>query len=341
VAFPPGEEAGSIEEFLARARDRLKALPGVERVARSVVSPFGTAMGGGVRVPGEPPPKRGDPIWTYYNQVTPDFFEALGMRVTRGRTFTHAEEGREESAAVISAAIARSKWGDGNAIGKCFRMGGDSTSACIEVVGIVEDAHQFKLVRDSMMLFYLPLSAKPGRARLLFVRTAGPADRMIAPVRRALQSLSPIIPWPRVETMQSRVEPLLWQWKLGAWMLPLFGSLALIVACVGLYSVLAYSVTQRAAELAIRSALGAGATRLLRLVLADGARMVAIGLALGIIATLAAGRVLSGLLLGTSPVDGATFIMAALVLAAASVAASLIPAWRATKADPVKVLRTD
>jgi predicted permease len=292
-------------------------------------------------VPGEPPPNKEDPTWTYYNEVTPDFFAALGMRLVRGRTFTAAEEGHEEAAAVVSAAIARMKWGDRDPIGKCFWNSDDSTSSCIEVIGVVEDAHQFKLVSDSMMLFFLPLSEKPGLARQLYVRTTGSADRMIAPVRRALQSLSPVIPWPHVETMQSRVEPLLWQWKLGAWMLPLFGSLALIVACVGLYSVLAYSVTQRTSELAIRSALGAGAAQLLRLVLADGARMVAMGLALGVAAALVAGRVLKGLLLGTSPVDWATFAVAAGVLAAAAITASLIPAWRAARADPVKALRTE
>ena len=336
MEFAQGQDSTSKEQLLELARARLRNLPGVESVARSRGSPFDVAFGASFFVEGDPPPKRGDPIWTYEDDVTPDFFSTMGMRIQQGRSFTAAEAESGAPVAVVSARIARTKWPGQNPIGQCFSNNPDTVmSSCTAVVGVVEDAHQFRLVADSMMLFYRPLRETSSNGYLLLVRTAGRAKPMIETMRHTVQQVSPILPSPKVEPMQSRIEPLLWQWKLGAWMFPLFGVLALLVASVGMYSVLAYSVAQRERELAVRSALGAGGSRLILLVMSGETKTVAIGLAIGLVAAFLAGRFLRDLLLDTSPTDPATIVGAMIVLIAATAFAVFIPAARrAAKCRP-------
>jgi predicted permease len=342
MAFPPGEDTTAAAQLLELARARLRALPGVGGVARSQGSPFLSARAGSVFVAGDPPPKQGSPIWTYVHDATPDYFSTVGMRIERGRAFTESEAESNSNVAVVSAAIAKLKWPGKDPIGECFwGSPADFGKPCTRVVGVVEDAHQFKLVGDSMMLFFRPLRRTSSAGHLLLVRTDGGAEWMIETVRRTVQGISPSLPSPKVETMQSRVEPLLWQWKLGAWMFPMFGALALVVASIGMYSILAYSTAQRVRELAVRSALGADARRLIVLVLASEAKTVVAGLALGLVSALIAGRFLKDLLLDTSSTDPATIIGAAAMLAIAAGVASIIPAWRAARANPVEALRSE
>ena len=342
MMFPQEQDSSSEEQLLELARARLRALPGVEGVARSRGSPFDVAFGASFFVAGDPPPKRGDAIWTYEDDVTPDFFSTMGMRLQQGRTFTADEAESDAQVGIVSAKLARTKWPGQNPIGQCFSNDPATVATrCTVVVGVAEDAHQFKLVADSMMLFYRPLRETSSSGYLLLVRTTGRAAPMIETMRRTVQQLSPILPSPKVDPMQARIEPLLWQWKLGAWMFPIFGALALLVASVGMYSILAYATAQRVRELAVRSALGADARRLIVLVLAGEAKTVVAGLALGLIGALVAGRFLKDLLLGTSPTDPVTIVGAAVVLAVAAGVASVVPAWRAARANPVEALRSE
>ena len=342
MSFPLGLDTIATQRLLESARTRLRELPGVQSVARSQGSPFDGTRGGSVYLAGEAPLKPGTTIWTYVHDVTPDYFSTLGMRIERGRSFTDDEAESQAKVAVVSAAIARKKWPGKDPIGQCFwESPQEFGNPCTVVVGVVEDAHQFNLVVDSMMLFYLPLRRTSAKGNLILVRTVGPAQSMLETVRRGVLSVSTSLPSPKVETMQSRVEPLLWQWKLGAWMFPLFGALALIVASVGMYSILAYSTAQRVRELAVRSALGAGSRRLILLVVAEEARTVCAGLALGLIIALVAGRFVKDLLLNTSPADPATIVGAIIVLVIAAGIASIVPSWRAARANPVDALRSE
>lgn len=347
VTFAPGTDTTAQEQLVELARSRIAALPGAVETARSVGSPFGGVEGGGVFVIGDQPPRPGTLIYTYLQYVTPQFFSTIGMRILAGRSFTPAEAENGAHVAVVSEAIARSKWPKVDPIGQCFWSSPtDFDKPCTVVVGVVETAHQFDLVSDSKMLFYFPLSQAgrrfgPHDGSLILVRTSGPAQAMVETVRRTIQGTSSSLPPARVETLQSRVEPLLWQWKLGAWMFPLFGGLALLVASVGMYSVLAYSTTQRKRELAVRSALGAGRESLLLLVLRGELVTVAAGLALGLVAAMIAGRFLRDLLLGTSPADPLTIAVAIGALLVSACVASIVPAWRAARADPIEALRTE
>jgi predicted permease len=349
INFPPGADSSAQRQTVELVRSRLQSLPGVEQVAQSVGSPFGGISGASVVVRGDPPPRPGTPAFAYAQYVSPEFFAALGMRIISGRSFTPEEASAGARVAVVSEAIARAKWPAVNPIGQCFWSW--STVAqfdkpCTVVVGVAETAHQFHLVVDSMRVLYYPLGQADARemrgfGALVIVRTSGPAQSMVETVRRTIQGTSSSLPPPTVETLQSRVEPLLWQWKLGAWMFPLFGGLALLVASVGMYSVLAYSTTQRRRELAVRSALGAGRESLLLLVLRGELVTVMAGLALGLVAAMVAGRFLRDLLLGTSPADPLTIGVAIAALLGAACIASIVPAWRAARADPIEALRAE
>ncbi|MFI5232922.1 MAG: ADOP family duplicated permease [Gemmatimonadales bacterium] len=349
INFPPGADSSAQRQTVDLVRSRLQSLPGVEQVAQSVGSPFGSIAGASMVLRGDPPPRPGTPAFAYAQYVSPEFFAALGMRVIAGRSFTSEEASAGARVAVVSEAIARAKWPTVNPIGQCFWTWASlpaSGAPCTVVVGVVETAHQFHLVVDSMRVLYYPLGqADASDARrlgaLVIVRSSGPAQAMIETVRRTIQATSSSLPAAKVETLQSRVEPLLWQWKLGAWMFPLFGGLALLVASVGMYSVLAYSTTQRKRELAVRSALGAGRESLVLLVLRGEMVTVAAGLVLGLVTALTTGRFLRDLLLGTSPADPLTILIAIGALLLSACIASVIPAWRAARADPIEALRAE
>ena len=341
MAFPQGQDTLTKRQLLDLARAKLRALPGVVNVARSAGSPFGAVGAAGVFVSGDPLRSPTSPALTFVHYVTPDFFSTLGMRIIRGRTFLASETEGPAQVALVSAAIAREKWPGKEPIGQCFwNSPSDFGKPCTVVVGVVEDAHQFKLVADSMQLLYRPLETTASEG-LLLVRTAGRAEPELETIRRTVQAVSPILPPPKVEMMQARVEPLLWQWKLGAWMFPLFGALALVVAALGMYSVLSYAVAQRAHELAVRSALGASSAALLRLVLTGETRTVGIGLAIGLSAALTASHFLTSLLLDTSPRDPAILTGAVGIIAGTALLASFIPARRAACANPLDALRSD
>ncbi len=342
LVFPKGQDTSASEQVMELARRRIGALGGVEHVSRAQGSPFGVAMGSAFFARGDPPPKPRTPFYTIVHSVTPDYFATLGTRLVRGRNFTEDEGEREAPVAVITPAVAAWKWPGKDPLGECFWTSPtDYGKPCTTVIGVVEDVHQFKLVADSMMPFYRPLSSVDSHGYIFAVRTSGRADNMVEAVRRTVQAISPILPPPRIETMRSRVEPLLWQWKLGAWMFPLFGVLALVVASVGIYSVLAYSTAQRDRELAVRSALGADGRRLIALVLVGEATTVGAGLALGVIVWLAVGRFTRDMLLGVSPLDPLTIVGAGVALAIAGTVASIAPAWRAAGANPVEALRSE
>ena len=175
----------------------------------------------------------------------------------------------------------------------------------------------------------------------LLVRATSNAPTLAGAVRRELQSLSPNMPFVNVNRFEELVAPQIQPWRLGATMFAVFGMLALLIAAVGLYSAIAYAVVQRTHEIGVRMALGAQQADVVQLVLLDGVRVVGIGLVVGMLAALAGGRWLKPLLYETSPRDPSIFAIVALTLAGVAVAASLIPAWRAARVNPMVALRAE
>jgi ABC-type antimicrobial peptide transport system permease subunit len=234
--------------------------------------------------------------------------------------------------------MARKVWQGREAIGACLKLDAD-TMPCSTVVGIAQDVRWGSLGDDDRMQHYHPLPSD-GRGAL-YVRVAGDPARLVEPLRVELQRLMPGTAVVAVRPLSFTLAPVLRPWRLGATMFTLFGVLALVVAGVGLYGVIAYSVAQRLHEMGVRAALGASGPQLVRLVMREGIRVAVIGVAIGGAAAALAARLLASMLFGVSERDPATYAAAAVVLIGVAAAASLLPAWRASRVDPTAALRAE
>ena len=319
-----------------RLLDRARALPGVEKATLTFGVPFWRSNTTDLFVPGR------DSLTGlgsfYQNEVAEDYFDATGTTIRRGRGLTLSDRSGPGQVAVVSETLAEKVWPGADPIGQCVKINAD-TMPCTSVVGVVRDVRWGSLGDDDRMQIYVPLNIEG--SGWLFIRTAGDPGRLTEPLRRELQRLMPGAAYVNVRAVSFTLDFVLRPWRLGATMFTLFGVLALVVASVGLYGVIAYSVTQRTHEMGVRAALGAKRGDLLRLVVGEGIRITVIGIVLGAAASLAAGRFLASLLFGVSATDPATFVLVAIVLLAVAGIASLIPAWRATRADPTSALRAD
>jgi len=308
--------------------------------------PFSHGAGTGVRVPGLDsvvrPSRRLGP---YYFAVTPGYFETMGTRVIAGRAFSEHDRAGAAPVAIVNGTMARLLWPGQSAVGRCFYMDSDSTETCREVVGVVEDARRRSVLEEPQMLFYAPL-AQLGTAaehQTLYVRVADgvrPAA-MVGPLRQSLAAAASDLPYLDVRPLVEVVGPQLSSWRLGATMFTAFGGLALAVAALGLYSMLAYVVTQRTREIGLRMALGAREREVVALVLRQGMVPATGGAMLGGGLGFAAARYAEALLYGVGAGDPATFVAAGATLLAVTLGAALIPALRATRVDPMTALRVE
>jgi hypothetical protein len=274
------------------------------------------------------------------NPVGDDYFATMGTRLLRGRSVSSSDREAGPLVAVVSESMAKALWKGSDAIGHCLRMDAD-TAPCREVVGVAQDIlfSNFAGGGGDLQL-YIPASQSkvPGR---IVIRTTGDPRTLQEPVRRALQPMLPGLSYVYVRPMSSIIDGVTRQWRLGATMFTIFGALALVLAAVGLYGVIAYDVAQRLREMGVRIALGAQAADIRRLVLWEGLRVSAAGAALGAIAAFGAARYVEKLLFNTSARDPLAFGGAVAVILAVAVVASLVPARRATRVDPVVALKAE
>lgn len=337
-----GFDRAQIRATWKAAADRVVALPGVERsalVAGSV--PLRTGTGMSVKIPGRdslPQLPNGGP---YSGIVGADYFATLGARINWGRDFTQTDERLGARVAIINETVAEYYWAGANPVGECVRLGSDS--ACTEIVGVVEDVMLFRVVGDIRGQVYVPLShpAWPRVPSALLIRTAGDPNATAELVRREVQALSPNMPFVNVAAFETLVAPQLQSWRLGATMFTIFGTLALVIAAIGLYSVLAYAVTQRIPEIGVRMALGATRGNIVRLFIRTGLAVAAAGLVLGVLISVTAAPAIGDLLYETSPRDPSVIGAVVVVLLLVAVAASIAPALRAARVDPSVALRSD
>ncbi len=333
--YPPQQ----VDALYRRLLERGAEVPGVERAALSLGGPFGWSFGRRFRVPGldSIPIPRGGGLST--NGVSPGFFETMGTRILRGRAFTDADREGAAKVMVVSRTMERLLWPSGDALGKCVILRGDST--CTAVVGVVGDLVRNRVTEGQQMAYYLPMAQWDNGHRVMWVRTRGDPRLVAGELRRALASAAPDLPYVSVRPVEDLVERDYRPWRLGAAVFGVFGSLALVLAALGLYGVLAYTVAQRTQELGVRVALGAVPRDVFRLVIRQGLAVAAVGIGLGIVLALAAGKVLASLLYGVAPGDPLVLAAAAMLLLAAAVTASWVPALRAAKVDPVVALRSE
>lgn len=327
------------------AADRVALLPGVEAVA-GTSSPFQWAYAGPLEVPGWdslPQLPGGGP---YAHFVTADYFQVAGLEVLRGRSLESGDDEGGARVAVVSETMARTLWPEEGALGGCLRVpesvdASDVSDVCSTVVGVVEDASRGQLEEEPHMAYYLPISQQAGqRINGLYIRADDP-EAVAGPVAGALRELDPRVLFAQVSTLTDRLEPQTRAWTLGATLFSVFGVLALLVAGIGLYGVLAFHVAQRTRELGIRAALGALKGELLGGVVRDGLRVTALGIVVGLGLALALGRYAEPLLFRVSSRDPWTLAGVAAILLLVGLAASLVPGLRATRVDPTEALRAE
>ena len=274
---------------------------------------------------------------TQLNDVDTNFFRSLRIPLVGGRDFTDADRKDTHPVAIISEAMANQFWPGQNAVGKRFHFFGEPQLR--EVVGVVRNTVVNAIGEDPQPLAYLPLTQDFAPAATMQVRTSGSPESVIAAVRSQVQSLDTNLALTNLNTIEELIDQGLWAPRVGAGLLAVFGALALLLAIVGVYGVLSYSVSQQTREIGIRMAMGARTASVLSLVVRQGMRLALVGLALGLVIAFAGMRLLSSLLFGVSAHDPATFAGVSLILATAAILGCYIPARRAAKINPISALR--
>ena len=316
-------------------------LPGVEHAAVISSLPFWSTSSTGLYVPGIDSTQRLGRFT--YQTGSPDYFKTMGTRIVRGRPFTDQDRAGTPLVGVVSEAMAATLWPGQDPLGRCMKVGAD-TMPCTTVIGIAEDAVQNSLTDDQRMRYYLPLEQfRPVRGSMIAVRMRGDADvgAQVEPVRKALQAIMPGESYVTVRPLAEIVDRQRRSWEFGATMFVAFGGLALLVAAVGLYGVITYSVAQRMHELGVRIALGAQRGDVLRLVIGQGLRFAVAGLVVGLALAVWAAKWLEPLLFQQPARDPAILAIVAVLLLVVAIVASAQPAVRATRADPNSALRAD
>ncbi|MEE8586292.1 MAG: ABC transporter permease [Acidobacteriota bacterium] len=334
-------EDGSLPlSLFQRAVAKAESIPGVESAAAATLAPFGSSHAVGLRIPGKEMPRTttGGP---YVTAVTGNYFESLGIEILQGRGFLPSDSEGSARVAVVNQTMAKLIWPDEDPLGQCLIVNSQE-DLCSRVVGIAEDARRQSLVEDATMQYYLPLEQRQTLSPpyILFARTQD-AAALQSTLGRELQQMDPALRYVHVRRLQDRIDPRTRSWKMGASLFSLFGALALLVATLGIYSVLSFSISQRIRELGIRAALGATSSRLMGLVVGRAARHALTGIILGALAALAAGGAVAPLLFQVSPRDPSVFLLVAGVLTLSSLMAGLPPALRASRVDPNQTLRAE
>ncbi len=328
-------------EAFATLADAARAYPGVEAAAVTYGEPFGWSMARDLRVPGMDSLPRMSSGGPYVQAVTGDYFRTMGVGLRAGRLFGDGDRRPQPRVAVLGATMARRFFGEGKAVGQCLLLG--KGPDCTEVIGVVEDAIRYSPQEEEQAIYYIPLPpADANTSHLtLFIRTRQAASPLVAGVRAALQTAVPDLPYVEARSMEELLAPRYRAWRLGATIFGLFAGLALALASLGIYSVLAYAVRGCTRELGIRLALGALPASLLALVVRDGLRLTLLGVALGCGGALLGGRALGSLIYGVSAHDIPTMLLAGGTVVLVAVIASLLPARRAARVDPMQSLRSE
>ena len=320
---------------------RLTQVPGIERVALASMAPmYGFSFNNVFYQTGDTLPRAADGL-PGATGVSPEFFAVTGLRLVRGRGFEPNDPKGPNGVLVVNEALVRSAWPNGEAVGKCLRLA-KPTSPCATIVGVVEDSRRSQLIEEAVRQVYVPV-ADTGfySAGTVIVRV--PPARSLAAEMAARREVAALVPGAEADVKRMTVvlDPQYRPWRLGASLFSAFGLLALLVAAVGVYSTVSNAVGQRRHEFGVRMALGARAEDVVALVVGGGVRTVALGVVVGALLALAAGRLVASLLYGTTPHDPVALLTVSMILMLVAAVASMVPAWRASRVDPVEALRAD
>jgi putative ABC transport system permease protein len=340
-----GYKAEEGKRFYAELARRVAALPGVSSATVAHILPLGDSgwSTGPLIKEGDAPPPPNQGLYVHYSSIGPRYFETMNTRLFLGRDFTEHDGANSPQVVIINQELARRLYGGAeNAIGKRFRLT-DSSPEPFEVVGVAADGKYRTLYEEPRPYMFLPhqqfyISQATITAR---AQSPGALQSVAEGMRREAQRLDSRLPVFDLKMAEQHMSWAFWGPKLGAGLSLVSGLLALALATMGLYGVMSYAVSRRAKEIGVRMALGAQQRDVLRLIAMQGMKLVVIGLACGLAAALALGRVLSSLLLGVGGADPLAFAGALALLALIALIACLIPARRAAKVDPMVSLRME
>ena len=316
--------------------DRLQSLTGVESVAFARITPlgYGTYSSTPIAVDGyEPQPNEQTSV--EYNQVSPAYFATLGIPLISGREFTRADDENAPPVAVVNQTMTARYWRSQDPVGQRLQING----RWVRVVGVAANSKYESMRENPKPFFYVPLRQDFVRGPGLYIRTTQPLQAIAAALTHEIHSLDANLALYEMITLQEQVNRSTSPQLVAVTLVGTLGGLALLLAGIGLYGVMSYAVSQNTRELGLRMALGAGASNLFRLVISRGLTLTAGGIALGLAAGLAVTRLLGKLLYSVSPRDPRAFGVALLVMTITAIVACLLPAWRATRTDPARVLR--
>lgn len=332
-AYPEREQYRAVYDAVL---ERLAGTAGVRAVGAAQILP-GTGRDELIEfsVPGVPPPRGEDEHSALWRAVSPGYFEALGIPILRGRPFGHRDAAEAPMVAIVSRALAERLWPDENAVGRRIEEG----STVVEIVGVVGDVRYGGLRSAPEPVLYRPHAQQSRRRVALVVETEPEQQAMVSVVRDAIWAVDPNQPIRRVEPMSDVLASSLAESRFLTTVMAAFACLALILAAVGLYGVIAQGVSQRAREIGVRVALGARRADIRRLVIGEALRVTAIGLVAGMGGAFLLARVLASQLFGVGVADPRTFVGVAVVLSLVALSAAYLPARRAARTDPVEALR--
>jgi putative ABC transport system permease protein len=329
--------------FWQQTLDRVRALPGVESAAVGTAIPLTDEHSRtDITVEGMPLPKPGSFPHPDIHTVSPDYEKTLGIRLLRGRAFSNADQENAPPVAMVNATVAQRLFPGADPIGKRFAFGhprADRAPKWVTIVGMVADTKLYGLDNPARLEVYVPFRQAASNRMVLLAKSGQEATALVSAVRGIIASIDKEQPIFRIATMQEVVNASVSTRRITLILLALFSGLALVLAGIGIYGVISYSVAQRAREIGIRMALGAQWGDVLWLVLAQGGKISAAGIAIGSAASLVLTRLMAKLLYGVSAMDPATFAAVAFVLALIAMVASFIPARRTLRQDPLIALR--
>jgi predicted permease len=340
---PPMIGYNDVVPLYERLLGRLQAIPGVHSASLSVHEPLSTNVSTtSVRVQGPSSQQGEDLAAVNIEPVGPDYFATLEAPVLRGREFSSRDRNGTPKVAIVNETTARHYFGDADPIGRSVSIPGFvGDPSWIEIVGEVRDIKVHELREPATAMLYVPLFQLPEGGATFEIRTAVDPSQVETAVLAVVSDIDRRLPVYAVKTLDSQLEDVLVQERLVASLSALFGLLALLLTCIGLYGLLAYTVNRRTGEIGIRMALGAERGRIVRMILGETLLLIGCGLLIGVPAAALASRLITSQLFGLKPGDPITFLAACLVMAAVALAASYWPARSAATVDPMRALRME
>jgi predicted permease len=325
------------EAFYKAVRDRVAEIPGVASASWASNLPLWGRIASGITIEGHEQRSKAEKITTVLNTVDIDYFETAGVAIDRGREFNNHDQEDSTHVAVVNEKMAHDYWPAGDAIGKRIQLPGETKLR--QIVGIARNANYSTLAEPPQSCVYVPLSQNFSDAMTLYVRSTRDPQQIMPAVQREVRAIGPDILVNDIRTGHKIIDDALFQARMGVGLLTIFGLIALGLASIGLYGIMAYSVSRRNREIGLRMALGAAQGNVLRLIMSEGMLLVAVGVGIGFVLAMATGRLLARALYGVSSGDPMSIAAATVALLLVALAACYLPARRASRVDPLVALR--